>query len=248
MFIQIHNRKVHYKKNGSGAPLIFVHGWGGSLYSLHALASLASKDFTAYIIDLPGFGKSDNPPEHWGIEGYGELVKLFIEKIIQKKPQYIGHSFGGEIGIYLASHFPQTIDTLTLCNSSFKRQNKISKIAQMSKWIPKDSNLILKLIYPYIKKLYYTLIRKQSDLMKYPHLEKNFRKIVTQDLSPDTKNIKHKTLVLWGELDTYTPVIWAYELQKNIKNSRLFVFPDVGHDLPIRHPDLAWAKIKEFLQ
>ena len=248
MFIQIHNRKVHYKKIGSGAPLIFVHGWGGSLYSLHALASLASKDFTAYIIDLPGFGKSDNPPEHWGIEGYGEHVKLFIEKIIQKKPQYIGHSFGGEIGIYLASHFPQTIDTLTLCNSSFKRQNKISKIAQMSKWIPKDSNLILKLIYPYIKKLYYTLIRKQSDLMKYPHLEKNFRKIVTQDLSPDTKNIKHKTLVLWGELDTYTPVIWAYELQKNIKNSRLFAFPDVGHDLPIRHPDLAWAKIKEFLQ
>jgi len=247
MYIQIHNRKIHYKKIGSGKPILFVHGWGGTLYSLHKLACLASKKYTSYLIDLPGFGKSDNPPEHWGVEGYAELIKIFIEKVISSKTHYVGHSFGGEIGIYLAAHFPNSICTLTLCNSSFKRQNKVSKVAQMLKWIPKEKNILIRMMYPYIKKLYYTIIKKQSDLIKYPHLEKNFRKIVTQDLTSDTNKIHHPTLILWGELDTYTPVIWAYELEKNISKSILHVFPEVGHNLPIRYPERVWQKINDFL-
>jgi len=247
MYIQIHNRKIHYKKIGSGKPILFVHGWGGTIYSLHKLACLASKKYTSYLIDLPGFGKSDNPPEHWGVEGYAELIKIFIEKVISSKTHYVGHSFGGEIGIYLAAHFPNSICTLTLCNSSFKRQNKVSKVAQMLKWIPKEKNILIRMMYPYIKKLYYTIIKKQSDLIKYPHLEKNFRKIVTQDLTSDTNKIHHPTLILWGELDTYTPVIWAYELEKNISKSILHVFPEVGHNLPIRYPERVWQKINDFL-
>lgn len=247
MYIKIHNRKIHFKKIGTGKPILFVHGWGGNLYSLHDLACLASKNFTAYLIDLPGFGKSDNPPHHWGVDGYADLVKAFIEKVIESKPHYVGHSFGGAIGIYLASHYPSSIDSLTLCNSSFKRQTKISKIAQLLKWVPKENNRIMRLMYPYVKRLYYTVIKKQSDLIKYPHLEKNFRKIVTQDLSHDVHTIKRKTLILWGERDTYTPVIWAYELEKNIRQCQLHVFPDVGHNLPIGHPERVWKKLKIFL-
>jgi len=247
MYIQIHNRKIHYKKIGSGKPILFVHGWGGNVYSLHKLASLASKNYSSYLIDLPGFGKSDNPPKHWGVEGYAELIKIFIEKVISSKIHYVGHSFGGEIGIYLASHFPDCINSLTLCNSSFKRQNKVLKIAQLLKFIPKEKNILIRMIYPYIKKLYYTIINKQSDLIKYPHLESNFRKIITQDLTNDTNKIHHPTLILWGELDTYTPVIWAYELEKNISKGELHVFPDVGHNLPIQFPERVWNKIKDFL-
>jgi len=247
MYIQIHNRKIHYKKIGSGKPILFVHGWGGSVYSLHRLACFASKKYTAYLIDLPGFGKSDNPPEHWGIGGYAELVRIFIKTVIGSKPHYVGHSFGGEIGIYLGSHFSESIDRLILCNSSYKRQNKITKVAQLLKWIPREQNSIIRLIYPYIKKLYYTLIRKQSDLIKYPHLEKNFRKIVTQDLSEDVKKIQIYTLILWGERDTYTPVIWAYELEKNLPKCRLQIFPEIGHNLPIRNPKRVWKAIEGFL-
>lgn len=247
MYIKIHNRKLHYKKIGSGKPILLVHGWGGNIYSLHALACLASKNYTAYLIDLPGFGKSDNPPQHWGIEGYAELITMFITHAIKEKPKYIGHSFGGEIGMYIASHYPQIIDLLILCNSSFKRQNKVSKIAKILKLIPKEKNIVFHFVYPYIKRLYYTLIQKQSDLIKYPHLEKNFRKIITQDLSNNIKKIHKNTLILWGEQDAITPVIWAYELHKNISHSQFYVFPDAGHNLPIQYPKDVWGKIEAFL-
>ena len=247
MYVKIDNRKIHYKKIGKGKPILFVHGWGGSLYSLHNLAQEASSSYTAILIDLPGFGKSDNPPPHWGVDGYAELVCHVIKTLNLDKPHFVGHSFGGAIGIYIASHYPRLIDKLILCNSSFKRERKVSPTAKLAKMVPHRNNIILRLIEPLAKKLYYSIFHKDSDLMKFPHLERNFRKIVTQDLTKDTKKIAVKTLILWGEEDTQTPVLWAYELDKNIRKSQLKVFPEARHNLPLKYHTEVWAEIKPFL-
>lgn len=246
MFIKIDSCKIHYKVMGQGKPILFVHGWGGTLYSLHNLATYASKHYQAILVDLPGFGKSSNPPPEWGVEGYAKVIGHFIQQLGLKKPHYVGHSFGGSVGIYIGSHVPQLIDRLVLCNTSYKRENKVSQSAKIIKMVPKK-NIILRMIEPYAKKLYYKLFHKGSDLMKYPHLESNFRKIVTQDLTKDTKKIATPTLILWGEEDTMTPVLWAYELEKNIKSSKLKVFPGVRHNLPLRYPSEVWTEIKPFL-
>ncbi|HRN70563.1 MAG TPA: alpha/beta hydrolase [Candidatus Woesebacteria bacterium] len=232
---------------GQGKPILFVHGWGGNLYSLHKLALFAAKKYQAILIDLPGFGKSDNPEPEWGVEGYAQLIGNVIKKLDLKKPHYVGHSFGGAIGIYIASHYPRLIDSLILSNSSFKRENKISQSAKLIKMVPKK-NPILRFIHPYAKSIYYTVFHKGSDLMKYPHLETNFRKIVTQDLTPFTKKIQVPTLILWGEEDTQTPVLWAYELKKNIAKSVMKVFPNVKHNLPLKYPQEVWSEIKSFLK
>lgn len=246
MYIRIDNRKIHFKKVGKGPPMILVHGWGGTIYSLNALAQLASSKYTTYTLDLPGFGKSDNPPPHWGVEGYADLIHLFIKKLQMKKPLYVGHSFGGAIGIYLACHMPHLISSLVLCNSSFKRVKKVSRFAQIIKPLHSSFRLFLQPVEPTIKKIYYMLFQRNSDLMKYPHLETNFRKIITQDLTPITKKINIPTLILWGEDDTQTPVLWAYELEKNIRGSRLVVFPDVRHNLPLKMPQDVWEQIDSF--
>lgn len=247
MFVKIENRKIHYKKIGTGKPILFVHGWGGTLYSLLAVAQLASKGYTAILLDLPGFGKSSNPPPHWGVEGYAEIIHKFCKELKLVKPHYVGHSFGGELGIYLAAHYPDLIDKLIISNSSFKRELKVSKLARLFKTFPRNKFIILKTLEPHIKKLYYKLFHKESDLMKYPHLEANFRKIITQDLTQETKQITADTLLLWGEDDTMTPVIWGYELKKTIPGSILKIFPKVRHNLPILYPNEVWTEIETFL-
>jgi pimeloyl-ACP methyl ester carboxylesterase len=246
MYVRINNRKIHYKRSGHGPPVLLVHGWGGTLYSLHALSHLLDNEYSVFILDLPGFGKSDNPPPHWGVEGYAECIRAFIKELKIDKPFYFGHSFGGEIGIFLASTYPRLFSKLVLCSSSFKREKKISKLARLLKLIPENKRVFLKSIEPHIKKIYYRLLHRDSDLMKYPHLEHNFRKIITQDLTSESRHISTPTLILWGEDDTMTPVLWAYELAKYIPNSTLKVFPDVRHNLPIIHPDLVWTEVKPF--
>lgn len=248
MYIKIDNRKIHFKKFGRGRPIVFVHGWGGSMYSLHELATIASKKHTVYIIDLPGFGKSDNPPPHWGVEGYAELVAYFMKEMKLADTIYFGHSFGGEIGIYLASYFPNQIGTLILCNSAFKREIKISPIAKILKKFPAPLRKKIGFVEPLVKRVYYKLFHRHSDLMKFPRLESNFRKIITQDLSREAASIRKPTLILWGEADSYTPVLWAYELEHLIPSSRLVIFPNSGHNLPIVLPQEVWQHIDAFLK
>jgi len=247
MYIRIDNRKIHYKILGKGSPIIMVHGWGGTLYSLHPLALHASRTHTVYLLDLPGFGKSDNPPPHWGVEGYADLVYRFITTVNIEHPIYVGHSFGGSIGIYLASHYPTLFTSLILCNSAYKREMRVSFTARVFKRIPSSFRTIVAPIEPIVKKLYYRLFHKSSDLMRYPHLEANFRKIIIQDLSGEATKITIPTCIIWGENDTYTPVVWGYELEKLIQGSRIKVFPQTRHNLPLKFPQEVWGEIAAFL-
>lgn len=246
MFISVHGKKLHYEEKGTGEPILFVHGWPASIKSLNKLYQLASKNYRAIIIDLPGFGTSDNPDPEWGVGEYASHITTFLNELGIKKVNYFGHSFGGALGIYIASHYPEIINKLIISNSSYKREGK-----------PNNSVKILKSILtrikkfesaePLAKKIFYRIFFPKSDILKAPHLESNFRKIVTEDLTPDLKNIKLPTLILWGQLDIDTPIHWAHELNGKIKKSKLKVFPNAAHNLPLKHPEEVLEEVESFL-
>lgn len=246
MFINVNGKKIHYEEKGSGEPIIFVHGWPASIKSLYKLYQLASRNYRAIIIDLPGFGKSDNPDPEWGVAEYASHITTFIQELGIKKINYFGHSFGGELGIYIASHSPEILNTLIISNSSYKREGKTKKSVKILKSILTKITKF-KVIEPFVKKYFYRIFFPQSDILKVPHLESNFRKIVTQDLTPYLKDIKLPTLILWGQIDTTTPIHWAHELNEKIKKSKLKVFPDAAHNLPLLHPGEVFEEVETFL-
>jgi pimeloyl-ACP methyl ester carboxylesterase len=100
---------------------------------------------------------------------------------------------------------------------------------------------------PMAKVLYYKMFYPSSDLLKYPRLESNFRKIVTQDLTPDTLKVDTPTLILWGATDTYVQPQDARLLHNNIRGSKLKMFEGKGHGLPLFHPQLVATEIEKFL-
>lgn len=246
MFLTINGKKLHYEEKGSGEPIIFVHGWPASIKSLQKLYQIASKDFRAIIVDLPGFGSSENPDPDWGVEEYASHLTTFITELGIKKIHYFGHSFGGELGIYIASHNPEILNTLIISNSSYKREGKPKKAVKIIKSIFKGVSQF-KVVEPFVKKYFYKIFFPKSDILKAPHLEANFRKIVTQDLTPFVSNIKVPTLILWGQLDTTTPIHWAHELNEKIKKSKLKVFPNASHSLPLKYPEEVYEEIENFI-
>lgn len=242
MFFSYSDKKIHYIEQGKGEPIILVHGWGGSTNSLSDLATLLSGSYRCILIDLPGFGESDNPNPLWGTKEYSEVVRSLLNHLDIQECIYFGHSFGGSIGILLSSCYPTLFSHLILCNSSYKR-SKIPKktysnyiIAMVKRALPQSIRFFL-----------YRILYRSSDLYKFPHLEQNFRKIVTEDLTPFISRIKTKTLILWGEKDAETPVSFGQELHKLIDNSKLIVFPDATHGLPLRNPDMVYTEIRKFI-
>src|SRR3989338_7668915 len=121
MFITVNGKRLHYEEKGSGEPILFVHGWPASIKSLYRLYQIASQNYRAIIIDLPGFGKSDNPDPDWGVAEYAKFLVEFIDRLNLKPVIFFGHSFGGALGIYIASNYPNYIKRLILCGASYKR-------------------------------------------------------------------------------------------------------------------------------
>lgn len=235
MLLDVSGKKIYFERHGTGPPLLFVHGWGGTSMSLIPLAKL----FTGYetiVLDLPGFGKSDLPDPTWGVEEYANLVNQFCLQLGLKNITYFGHSFGGSLGVYLASIQPELIAKLILCNSAFKRTSPSQSRFPLMKRLPLS-----------MKRFLYRVFFPNSDSMKYSQLETNFRKIITQDLSHFLPKIKIPTLILWGSADKDTPVPMATELHQKIEGSTLKMFEGVTHGLPLKYPELVYKEIMKFL-
>ena len=243
----IGGKRIHYSRKGFGKPILFIHGWGGTLNSLKEVSSFFEPSSDVILLDLPGFGESELPDPGWGSYDYAHLVVLFLKQLGINNIVYFGHSFGGSLGIIISALHPFLISKLILCNSAYKRTDKKSNTASSFKRffysIP-----VLNSFGPFIRKIGYHLFFRNSDLCKFPKLESNFKKIMTEDLTPLLKKIKTKTLILWGEEDRQTPVPLAHELKEKIINSKLHIFPNQKHNLPLSNPLLITHVIKEFIE
>ncbi len=107
-------RRIHYRKTGSGPPLLMVHQSPRSSKEYEALMEKWSAHFTCIAPDTPGFGQSDPLPGHPEINEYADAIIEFLDAIgIEKCPAYGFHS-GGIILVTAVKRHPNRITTLAV--------------------------------------------------------------------------------------------------------------------------------------
>src|ERR1700712_5671863 len=83
--------------------LLFGHGWGQSSTAFLPIAETLKPFAPSYLVDFPGFGKSPLPPPDWGTAEYADAISEWIGSLgSAERYIWIGHSFGGRIGLQLA--------------------------------------------------------------------------------------------------------------------------------------------------
>ena len=87
----------------TGLHLIWGHGWGQTAAAFQPIAEILTPFGASSLIDFPGFGKSAMPPETWGTAEYADVVADWLLTLPAAKFVWIGHSFGGRVGIQLAA-------------------------------------------------------------------------------------------------------------------------------------------------
>ena len=106
---------LNYRVEGSGAPLLLVHGFGVSFHIWRQLAPLLLDHFSLVMVDLPGIGASPLPPDS---DPYLASCVTAIESVRQKlaipKWSVLGYSVGvGAALAYISAH-PERIDRVVL--------------------------------------------------------------------------------------------------------------------------------------
>ena len=218
MKINIKGVNINYVQYGEGKDIILLHGWGQNIEMMKPLGDHFSDRFRVTILDLPGFGNSEEPKEAWNIDKYSQLLEEFIKKLDIKKPIVIGHSFGGRLAIRYSSRNP--IEKMVLFGSPCIRIKEelplYVKILKKLKTLP-GMNEFGEFMKQYIGSRDY---KNASPIMRQTLVE-----VVNEDLSKYAREIEEPTLLIWGENDTEAPINEAKELEKIMIDAALITLP-----------------------
>jgi pimeloyl-ACP methyl ester carboxylesterase len=104
-FTEVQGIKLHYLEWGeTGKPdLLLVHGWTNFSSSWSLVADYLANRFHIIAPDLRGHGESDKPQTGYRLRDFTEDIRELIKKLGLRRPAYVGHSWGGNIGTILAS-------------------------------------------------------------------------------------------------------------------------------------------------
>src|SRR5690554_4481883 len=162
MMISIYNMDINYIVEGEGDNILILHGWGANIETIVPILNILKETHKVYALDLPGFGKSEEPKEVYGSFNYADVVKEFIDRMNIKVVSLIGHSFGGKLSIILASKYPELVDKVVLIDSAGLIPKRTLKYHLRVK------------SFKIFKKLYQTLVFWQADEKKMEKLYSRF--------------------------------------------------------------------------
>lgn len=251
MQIVVNGLLTNYQQSGkSGPTIVLLHGWADSQKTFDLLVNRLSSENEVITLDLPGFGQTEAPKTVWGLSDYCKFISDFLNKInIDEVDLLVGHSNGGALAIKLVASGDIVPKKLVLLSSAgIRDREKVKKlglkvIAKSGKvvtfWLPKSSKQKLQ------KKLYGTI---GSDMLVAPELKETFKKTVSEDIQSDAKKLKLPTMIIYGDQDKATPVVYGEVFNRLIDGSSLKVIHGASHFVHQDRPNEVIGLIEGFLR
>lgn len=219
---------------GDGSPVLMLHGWGANINLMLPLAQkLALSGYKNYVLDLPGFGESDVPPDAWGVLDYANFVLVYLDHHALEQVHLVGHSFGGRLGLVLGAEHSQRIDKMVLIDSAGVRTPP-----------SRSSQLRLKAYRLALTTLNRVGLSAQSNQLRAWYtgrygssdykaasgvMRETFVRVVNEDLLPYAARVRPSTLLMWGDQDQDTPLWQGKLLEQMIPDAGLVVWEGAGH-------------------
>jgi pimeloyl-ACP methyl ester carboxylesterase len=241
-------------KDGSGPPLLYLHGAIGQKGWAPFLDALAKK-FTVYAPYLPGYSKSN------GLDKLDDLTDLtlyqfeLLDALGLSKAHVVGHFLGGMIAAEMAALSPSYVDRLVLA-------------APAGTW--RDSEPVADLLAMTAEELQDNLWSSASSSMSISPADFEANSRLKAELAADRMQdltaagkflwpipdkglrrrayrIKAPTLILWGENDRIIPPVYADDFSKLVAGSQISVLPNAGHLLMIERAEVFAGAVADFL-
>ncbi len=197
---------------------VYLHGWGCD-HKMLIFCHKFLKNQSSLFIDFPPFGRSSKDIGDWTVFTYANMVMSICAHLGIKKFNLIGHSFGGRIAIILAVLCKEETQKVVLVDSAGLKPRRSLKFRarkimfKIKKWLGKDT----------------TKYESPDYRALSPNMKRIFSSVVGTYLDDFLPFIKAKTLIVFGENDSETPIYMAKKLHKKIKGSELVILENAGH-------------------
>lgn len=220
MQIKVKDVNINYIQYGKedSKDVILLHGWGQNIEMMKPIGDGLADRFRITILDLPGFGESEEPTYPWTVEDYALMIEEIVSNLKINKPIVMGHSFGGRVAITFASN--NVIEKLVLFGSPIKQEKnseslKVKTLKGLKK-MPGMSGIAEKM-KKYIGSRDY---KAASTIMRQVLVN-----TVNKDLTEYAKKIEEPVLLIWGDNDEEASISNAHILEKVMLDAGLIILP-----------------------
>lgn len=247
-------------QQGSGPPLLLVHGFDSSVFEFRRLQPLLAHHFTTWNVDLLGFGFTDRPLD---VPFTPDAIKTHLyytwKTLIGEPMTLVGASMGGAAAIDFALTYPDAVQQLVLIDSAgFAKGPDISKFM-----VPGLGYLATEFLRrPGVRrsvslKAYAdaSFVTPDAELCAALHLQHPrwqealiaFTKSGGYNfLSDKIAQITQPTLILWGDSDKILGIADAAKFAQAIAHSQLVWVPNCGHVPHLEKPQETAQAILDF--
>jgi pimeloyl-ACP methyl ester carboxylesterase len=226
---------VHVGQGGAQRPVLMLHGWGATVDLVLPLAEwLARLGYPVTALDLPGFGRTPEPPAAWTVHDYAHFVSRFMDASRFTGPvNLFGHSFGGRLGLILGAEAPERLHKLVLADSAgVKPAAPQSARARLNAYKALRDGLKrigMRGLSERLRSAYNARYGSSDFNAAQGVMRQTFVNVVNEDLLPYAARVQRPTLLLWGDRDEDTPLSQGKALEAAIPDAGLVVLEGAGH-------------------
>lgn len=231
MTVEVQGRPVVYEdlspENAAHGPtVLFLHGWAAPAATYRLLLDHLSTYCRVLAPDLPGFGGTPEPESPWCVDDYVEWTIAFARALGLEKVVLMNHSFGGRISIKLLARrpLPFAVEKAVFMDAAGIRPKRGAKY-----YGKVYSYKLAKRLFPGYAKKKQGQVGSADYRNASPLMRQTMVRCINEDLTALLGDNPASTLLIWGELDTATPLGDGQLMEKHIPDAGLVVLPGAGH-------------------
>lgn len=260
--VRLSSADVHFRSEGSGLPLLLLHGSGGNSLIWFQQIPAFSRHFACFAVDQPGFGHS-----YWTTEpvAYSAVLSELADHLGWERFAVVGHSLGGWAALRIALQHPERVAAVVLSSSWAGIQSREvllhlkerePRLAELRKaWHEKRPGSYLPALSPTFQTVRPDLYWLAQGISAFnsdgPSMawDTNHSSIMTPETSlAELGEWSIPTLCLVGSEDVYVPPNAMRAVAKEFRTGALSEIPGAGHWTYLEQAETYNERVVNFLQ
>ena len=260
---------LHVERYGfGGQAVVLLHGFATDSFVWRNIGpAIARVNYTAFAVDMLGYGASDRPPDaDYGIGAQAEYVDRAMTALRVARATVVGLDLGAAVAMRFAGAQPDRVEKLVLVNPIAFDSVPGDDVKALQKGTARHAFRLSRGVMGAAPLLRELLRQSVADPEHMPeplvarymapyvgkdgidHLLRISRFVDEDDLEEvDLRALPHSTMIVWGDRDPWVKSSVADQLADTIGGSKLVHLPNAGRLVPEDAADTLADMILDFI-
>jgi pimeloyl-ACP methyl ester carboxylesterase len=261
MKFSINQTQLYIEQNGSGPPILLIHGYPLNREMWRPQINSLSTSFNVIAPDLRGHGDSEPAASPYTMDLLADDCATVLKVLGIDQPVIVcGLSMGGYVSFAFYRKFPSLVAGLILAATragADATEAKLNRDKAAALAVEKGTYVVIEGMLPLIlsPKTYEQrpeLVREVENIMGETSLEGIVGALMGMKLRPDSTpdlgEIEVPVLIVHGADDQIIPLSEAESMHASLPDSTLKIIPDAGHLPNLEQPQLFNQTALQFLK